>query len=235
MVPFVAASSLPACPAAMDTEFPPLPAVQSLILAPPLSPQPLRRPVSRSFMACAPDSWRFDIAESSADELGPVEVRIYLVRQHSRILLGSARARSPCLFFFLPFSGGEDWTEDYVLSFTCSQILQQLASWASSVPLDLSPSQLAQCMGKVKWENSLARFCLPVVLCFADSWTHPRDLREWKDKQIAKAFKCSDAYVSSWFTAVASFGQGGDIPLLPPDIYSLDEPASRPEAKRQRN
>ena len=227
---------VPSGPAAMDTELVPPPSSQLLVLAPPVPPSPppsVGRPVSRSFMDCAPGSWRFDIADSSADELGPVEVRIYMLRQRTRSLLGNALSPSPVLSFFLPFTGEEAWTEESVLSFTCSQILLRLADWVPSVPLDLSHAQLAQCLGKVKWENSLGRFCLPVVLFFADSWARPRELREWKSKPLSKALKCSAEYISAWFDASASFGPGGNVPLLPPDLYSLD--GLVPEAKRQRN
>lgn len=51
---------------------------------------------------------RFDLADStSADELGPMEVWVYLLRQHSCALLGNSLSHSPFLSFFLLLSGEE--------------------------------------------------------------------------------------------------------------------------------
>ena len=108
----------------MDTEFPPLPGVDTSQALIPFVPQgqapSVGKDVTQLFMDCAPISWRFDVAGVSADDSGPLEIRVYCSRQ--RTLLTSQGQRSPFLSFFLPFTGKEDWSEDSVLAFTCTEI-----------------------------------------------------------------------------------------------------------------
>ena len=173
------------------------------------------------------------MASVSADDSGPLEIRVYCSRQ--RTLLTSQGQRSPFLSFFLPFTGKEDWSEDSVLAFTCTEILQRLTSWAPAFATDITVSQIAHCIGRVKWENGLCRYVLPVLFGFADSWSPTSETLHWPVKRISKVLRCPAHYVQRWFDHVRDFRPGGDILLLPPDSGRLDPPDSRPDAKRQRS
>ena len=197
------------------------------------------RPVSQLFMDCAPLAWRFDIASVSADDFGPLEVRVYCARLQT--LVSPKQGKAPFLSFFLPFTGQEDWSEESVLSFTwhlhtpCTQIQDRLTSWAPPLAADFTTSHIAHCFGKVKWENGLCQFILPVLFDFAESWPLPLETVQWSVKRIAKTLSCPQAYVTRWFAAAHDFGPGAEILMLPPDTGKFDPPISRPEAKRQRS
>lgn len=174
----------------------------------------------------------FDLAEVSAGAPGPLVVRTYLLRQGQRALLSHRNSRSPFFSFSLPFIEEEDWIEESVVAFTCSHIQQQLASWAGALPSDFSPSQIAQGIGTICWLDSSDRFCLPVLLCFAETWEPPLIIKEWKTHKIAKALQCPEPYVSRWFVTIKDFRYGGLVLFLPPDSDSLDIKDGHPEAKR---
>lgn len=73
-----------------------------------------------------------------------------------------------------------------MLVFFCAQIQQYLASWASNLPSDFLPSQLAQCIGRVRWLDSLQSFRLPAILSFVETWEPPLIVQEWKLRQISR-------------------------------------------------
>lgn len=79
-------------------------------------------------MEFALPSWSFDIVDVSADEPRHLEIHVYPRRQGHMALLANCHIRPLFLSFMLPFSDQEAWSEEIVLSFTCAQIQQHLAS-----------------------------------------------------------------------------------------------------------
>lgn len=225
---------------AMDTDFPLL----ALTSPPPPSGRKGKAKISaspdltipRAFLGASPPSWRFDVAEASADSLGPLEFRVYMIRRGQRALFGSRQ--HAMLSFLAPFSGETSWSEESVLAFSFQQIHHHLSGWLGGISTDFITPQLPHCIGAARWLDGLQRFCIPVILQFDASWEPPLIVHEWQLIQAAKSLSCSLDYLSAWFSSVQDFLSTGYIPCLPADgsldgtISSVSSP--RKENKRQR-
>ena len=192
----------------------------------PSLPPPPPQPVTRAFLSHCPSSWGVERAEISADDVGPLMFRLYVVRQSIRHQSGLqlvGREETPVHSFLLPLADSDTWTDESLLKFVHRQVSEQLLLWLrDSTAVHALSSQILSGIAAMDWLDAERCFCLPAVMHLPVAFVMPVAMRIWGVKRVGQALSCSAHDVSLWLSDVCTFVPGKRILCLPPKAKTLE-------------